>query len=61
MLVQIGELIFRVCENTSGRFVCHSRAADGGGEKASEWGKKAYEALTPKIQASQPGRLLKKC
>ena len=28
-------------------------------KKASEWGKKAYEALTPKIQASQPGRLLK--
>ena len=24
-----------------------------------EWGKKAYEALTPKMQASQPGRLLK--
>ena len=27
--------------------------------KDIEWGKKAYEVLTPEIQASQPGRLLK--
>lgn len=28
-------------------------------KRGSDWGKKAYEALTPKMQASQPGRLLK--
>lgn len=28
-------------------------------KQGSEWGKKAYEALTPKMQDSQPGRLLK--